>query len=113
MVLRTTIAFVLVATMSACAYDTYGRHPGPNNGRSSRVSYPFDDGYRDGYEHGRHDARDGNRYKPQPNEHYRKADNGRGGSRGGQKQEYRRGFLAGYEEGYRDGRGRDRRRGRP
>lgn len=112
MVFKTAVAFVLVATLSGCAYDTYENRSRTNNGRASRVDRAaFDGGYRDGYARGREDARDGDRYHTQRHREYRSADNGRWGSRGRAQSEYRDGFLAGYEEGYRDGRWR--RRGRP
>lgn len=54
MVFKPAVAFVLVATLSGCAYDTYGNHSRTNNGRASRPDRAaFDSGYRDGARQGR------------------------------------------------------------
>lgn len=61
-------------------------------------------GYRDGYEAGRHDARDGRRFDPVRSTDYREGDGGyegRYGSRDDYKREYRAAFQQGYEAGYR------------
>jgi hypothetical protein len=60
-------------------------------------------GYRDGYEQGRNDARGGNRFDPVGARRYRSGDqdyDGRYGSRDDYKREYRAAFQAGYEQGY-------------
>ena len=66
-----------------------------------------DNGYRDGFEAGRDDARDGDRYDPVRTSRYRSGDHnydGRYGSRDVYKRDYRAAFEQGYREGY--GRGR-------
>jgi len=79
----------------------YGGYPA---GRGGYLT-PFDVGARDGYEKGREDARDNDRFDPRRHKWYREGDhdyNGRYGSRDRYKDEYRRGFTQGYERGYRD-----------
>jgi hypothetical protein len=64
-------------------------------------------GYADGYQAGRRDARDGDRYDPVGNRSYRNGDPGYSrdyGSRDAYKNNYRNGFRQGYDAGYRDGR---------
>lgn len=64
-------------------------------------------GYRDGLEAGRDDARDGDSFEPRRSKRYREGDNDyedRYGSRDQYKQEYRAAFQRGYEQGYRDSR---------
>jgi hypothetical protein len=61
-------------------------------------------GYRDGLDAGRDDARDRENFDPRRAKRYREGDhdyNDRYGSRDQYKQEYRSAFLQGYEEGYR------------
>ena len=103
------LVLLLAATLTGCAYDTYGNRRGGNgnsgygngnNSRNERAAH--DNGYRDGLRQGRADARDGDRYDPRGQRQYRSADNGRWGSRF--DDEYRNGFVNGYEEGYRDAR---------
>jgi hypothetical protein len=85
------------------AYRRYSRggvYLGPG-----RHNAAFENGARDGYEKGREDARDGDRYDPRRHKWYREGDRGynsRYGPRDLYKDEYRRGFLAGYERGYRE-----------
>ena len=95
-----------------------GTYPSPRypNGRggSGYDSVPFDNGYRDGYDKGREDARDNDSFDPVRHSRYRSADRGynrRYGSKEQYKLVYRDGFETGYAEGYReaDGYGRDRR----
>ena len=60
-------------------------------------------GYRDGLDTGRHDARDGNRFDPARAKHYREGDHDydrRYGPRDDYKREYRAAFEQGYREGY-------------
>ena len=77
-------------------------------------SVPFDNGYRDGYDKGREDARDQDSFDPVRHSRYRSGDRGYN-SRYGSKEQYRNvyrdGFEAGYAAGYReeDRYGRDRR----
>jgi hypothetical protein len=86
--------------------DRYGNtYPNRNGGYGS---VPFDNGYRDGLEKGREDARDRDSYDPVRHSWYRNGDRGynnRYGTRETYKFTYRDGFEAGYEEGYRALRG--------
>jgi hypothetical protein len=77
-------------------YGTYGSPAAQN-------------GFRDGYDQGRSDARDGDRYDPVRASRYRSGDhdyNSRYGSRDDYKREYRSAFEQGYEQGYRENRRR-------
>lgn len=79
------------------------RYPG-DRGQYGDGSVPFDNGYKDGHDKGREDARDRDAYDPVRHSRYRSADRGydrRYGSKEEYKQVYRDGFRAGYEEGYR------------
>jgi hypothetical protein len=61
-------------------------------------------GYRDGYDKGQEDLRDGDRYDPVRHGDYKSADNGyerEYGSRDAYRNNYRVGFRQGYEDGYR------------
>jgi hypothetical protein len=63
-------------------------------------------GYADGFDKGREDFRDRDRYDPLRHGDYRDGDNGYDrsyGSKEAYKQYYREGFRAGYEDGYRGG----------
>ena len=88
-----------------------GRTPAPYPGTGS--SYPgrtgaygsvaYDNGYRDGMEKGREDARDRDDYDPVRHGRYRDADRGydrRYGTKTEYKLAYRDGFEAGYDAGY-------------
>lgn len=88
-------------------YPVYGDRNGggvyypPNRGvyRSPAA----DNGYRDGLEAGRNDARDRDRYDPIRQSRYRQGDHDydrRYGSREDYKREYRAAFEQGYREGY-------------
>jgi len=64
-----------------------------------------DNGRRDGFEAGRNDARDRNRYDPVRPKRYREGDHdydNRYGSRDAYQREYRAAFQQGYEQGYRE-----------
>ena len=77
------------------SYGSYGSSPAGQNG------------YRDGYEQGRNDARGRNRFDPVGPRRYRSGDQDydrRYGSRDDYKREYRAAFQAGYEQGYRGSR---------
>ena len=77
------------------SYGNYGSSPAAQNG------------YRDGYEQGRNDARGRDRFDPIGSRRYRSGDNDydrRYGSRDDYKREYRAAFQAGYEQGYRGSR---------
>ena len=66
-----------------------------------------ENGYRDGYEQGRNDARSGSRFDPVGARRYRSGDQDydrRYGSRDAYKREYRAAFRSGYEQGYRGSR---------
>ncbi|HEY0875607.1 MAG TPA: hypothetical protein VGD94_19175 [Vicinamibacterales bacterium] len=83
-------------------YSRGGVYPPSGSGRYTTA---FDIGARDGFEKGREDARDGDRFDPRRHKWYREGDrnyNSRYGPRERYKDEYRRGFLAGYERGYRE-----------
>lgn len=74
-------------------------------GRNDRAFSAFDIGARDGYEKGREDARDNDRFDPRRHKWYRDGDrdyNSRYGSRDRYRDEYRRGFTVGYDRGYRE-----------
>ncbi len=82
----------------------YGGYGGSGNYGSSPAAQ---NGYRDGYEQGRNDARGSNRFDPIGSRRYRSGDHdydGRYGSRDDYKREYRAAFQAGYDEGYRGSR---------
>lgn len=86
-------------------YRNDGRYGYPPYGNNGRDNTAFDIGARDGFEKGREDARDGDRYDPRRHKWYREGDrdyNSRYGSKDRYKDEYRRGFLAGYDRGYRE-----------
>jgi hypothetical protein len=88
--------------------DRYGNTYPNSNGRNSINSVPYDNGYRDGLEKGREDARDRDSYDPVRHSWYRSGERGynsRYGSRDTYKLTYRDGFEAGYEQGYRELRG--------
>jgi hypothetical protein len=95
-------AFILVSVV-ASPLTAQDRDTG--RGRSGYSSIPFDNGYKDGYDKGREDARDRHAYDPTRHSDYRSADRGydrRYGSKEQYKEIYRYGFRAGYEDGYRD-----------
>ena len=87
---------------------TYPRnYPAPSYPGNRAISPASQNGYRDGYEQGRHDARDRDRYDPIRAPRYRSGDrdyNNRYGSREDYKREYRAAFQQGYEQGYRESR---------
>ena len=78
----------------------------PNErGRGEYSSVPLDNGYKDGYDKGREDARENDSYDPVRHSRYRSADRGynqRYGTKEEYKNIYREGFRAGYDDGYRD-----------
>jgi hypothetical protein len=77
----------------------------PNErGRGEYSNVPFDNGYKDGYDKGREDARDNDSYDPVRHSRYRSADRGynqRYGTKEEYKNIYREGFRGGYDYGYR------------
>src|SRR5262245_6126854 len=79
------------------------RYPDNRNGYGYG-SPASENGYRDGYQQGTEDARDGDRFDPTRASRYRSGDhnyNSRYGSRDNYKREYRSAFQTGYEQGYR------------
>jgi hypothetical protein len=85
-----------------------GRYPN-TRGTYRYANVAFDNGYNDGLDKGREDARDRDSYDPNRHSRYRSADHGyegRYGSKDQYRDIYRDGFLAGYNEAYRgyDGR---------
>jgi hypothetical protein len=106
------------------SYGTYGRRSGRarevpyggyrvpsrpyGNGGYGYGSAAADRGFRDGFEKGREDARDGDRFDPRRHKWYREGDRGYDRDYGAKeyyKQGYRDAFVQGYEQGYRDPRG--------
>jgi flagellar biosynthesis/type III secretory pathway protein FliH len=87
------------------SYPRYPTYPSyPPGGIYTRGSAATENGYRDGFEAGRNDARDGRAFDPRRTRRYREGDHDydrRYGSRDAYKQEYRDAFQQGYEEGYR------------
>jgi hypothetical protein len=89
--------------------DRYGSRGGYGYGAGS---VPYQNGYRDGLDKGREDARDRDSYDPVRHSRYRSADRGynnRYGSKDQYKLVYRDGFERGYDEGYRQYRRTSRR----
>jgi len=81
----------------------YPNYPQNRGGYGSYGSPAAQNGYRDGLEAGRNDARDRERFDPVRTKRYREGDhdyNGRYGSRDDYKREYRAAFEQGYREGY-------------
>jgi hypothetical protein len=88
------------AVPPVAAYPPYGA-------RERYASPALANGYRDGLEQGRDDARHGRRFDPVRSSRYRSADHDydrRFGDRDDYKQGYRTGFQQGYEQGYRESR---------
>lgn len=82
-------------------------YPSDRGGYGSYSNIAQQNGYRDGVDAGRSDARDGDRFDPVRAKRYREGDHDyhdRYGSRDDYKREYRAAFEQGYREGY--GRGR-------
>jgi hypothetical protein len=104
------------------AYDRWARTAGRGRVRPGVVppyggpgaGYPGyagssarNNGYNDGLDAGRDDARENRSFDPRRPKAYREGDRGysnRDGSRDDYKQEYRAAFMQGYEQGYRDNR---------
>jgi hypothetical protein len=89
------------------SYPPAARPGGFPAGRAVYVSPAGQNGFRDGYEVGRDDARDRRNNDPRRAKRYREGDHdydNRYGSRDQYKQEYRAGFQQGYEQGYREAR---------
>ena len=94
----------------ACAariYDTgypRGGYPPPRGG--AYVSLAERNGYRDGLDAGRDDARHRERFDPVRARRYREGDHDYD-RRYGSRDEYKRDYRAAFERGYRDGYSRD------
>ena len=75
------------------------------DGRVAYGDVAFNNGYRDGYDKGREDSRDRDRYDPGRHNRFRSADHGydrRYGSKSEYQRVYRDGFRVGYDDAYRD-----------
>jgi hypothetical protein len=87
-------------------YPSYPSYPGyPSDRGTPRYGYSSpaaQNGYRDGFEVGRNDARDRETYDPVRAKRYREGDHDYN-SRYGSKEEYKREYRAAFEQGYRDG----------
>jgi hypothetical protein len=86
------------------SYPTYPSYP---NGRAvprggTYYSPAGQNGYRDGLDEGRNDARDRRAFDPVRTKRYRDGDHDYNG-RYGSKDEYKREYRAAFEQGYRDG----------
>ena len=91
-----------------------GRYPSNSRGDYRYQNVAFDNGYNDGLDKGREDARDRDSYDPDRHSRYRSADRGyesRYGSKDAYRQVYRDGFEAGYNDAYRRNGGRSDRNG--
>lgn len=92
----------------ACAAGVYGsgytraNHPPPPPSREAYVSLAERNGYRDGIEAGRDDARHRERFDPVRARRYREGDHDYD-RRYGSRDEYRRDYRAAFERGYRNG----------
>jgi len=103
------------------SYNRYARNSYPRGNTAPvypgwyRNSYPSDrggfrspaaeNGYRDGIEAGRSDARDRERFDPIRAKRYREGDHDYD-SRYGSREDYKREYRAAFEQGYREGYGR-------
>jgi hypothetical protein len=77
----------------------------PNRGYGSYGAVAQQNGYRDGLEAGRKDARDRERFDPVRAKRYREGDHDYN-DRYGSRDEYKREYRSAFEQGYRDGYGR-------
>ena len=97
-------SLLLVGT-TACATGTYQYRPYRTDGYQQIQRRAYDNGYREGLEHGRDDARRGRAFSFERHDDYRDADEGYrrgdGIDRDQYRQMYRDGFRAGYSESYR------------
>lgn len=94
------LAAVVMLATPACAaqYGQYRRPQGPSFGEGRA----YDVGYREGFEHGRDDGRQGRAFDYSRHGDYRSADLGyRSGNRAAYRQMFRDGFAAGYNDAYR------------
>ena len=77
--------------------------------RSGYNTVPYDNGFQDGLEKGREDARDNDSFDPVRHSRYRSADRGYD-NRYGTKEQYKLAYRDGFEVGYQQGYGRSGRR---
>ena len=82
-------------------------YPSGNGGYGSYGSAAAQNGYRDGVDAGRSDARDGDRFDPVRAKRYREGDHDYS-ERYGSRDEYKRDYRSAFEQGYRDGYARGR-----
>jgi hypothetical protein len=97
------LAAAVAITAPACAsgyYASYGYRGQRDVRQYERVAY--DNGYREGIEHGGHDARDRRDYRVDRDRDYRRGDEGYRREYG-DRDFYREAFRRGYEAGYRAG----------
>jgi hypothetical protein len=95
------LTIAIGVTAPACASGGYyQRAPNQRDFRDiERLAY--DNGYRQGFPHGEHDAADRRGYRIDRDRDYRNADSGyRYGDRNAYRRFYRNGYEAGYSEGY-------------
>ena len=91
------VAAGLLISVPACSADVYPARQGPYVDIGRRA---YDNGYREGIEQGRDDARHRRSFSLDRHGEYRSAD--RGYRRGdGERNPYREGFRRGFEAGYR------------
>ena len=83
---------------------TYPGYP-PASNRGYGGSVAAQNGYRDGLDAGRNDARDRERFDPVRAKRYREGDHDYD-NRYGSREEYKRDYRAAFEQGYREGYGR-------
>jgi hypothetical protein len=99
-------------TPEAQRYPNYPNYPNTFPGRRGWDAGPaYSVGYTDGYDKGREDAEDNDRYDPTRHGRFKSADHEyerEYGSKDQYRIVYRDGFRAGYEAGYRDRNGRRR-----
>jgi hypothetical protein len=106
------LASGIAVAAPACAariYDTGPRGGYPPPQRERLMSAAAENGYRDGIEAGRDDARHHERSDPARAKRYRQGDRGYD-RRYGPRDEYQREYRVAFERGYREGYGRDDRR---
>ncbi|MGE3507593.1 MAG: hypothetical protein AB7N65_01745 [Vicinamibacterales bacterium] len=90
------LAFATTVTPACASSAGWYRYPQGRVGVDHRA---YDVGYREGFEHGRDDARRERPFDYSRHGDYRDADDG---YRGGNRQAYRQVFRDGFENGYRD-----------
>ena len=93
------LAAGLLVSAPACSVQTYAVRSGPYVDIERRA---HDNGYREGFEEGRSDARHHRSFSFERHGEYRDAERGyrRDYERGAYRHAFRRGFEAGYREGF-------------